>query len=308
MAKFGSERQLWPLSWVTRDVPQMFHNTPRRLCATRKDLAVFAHAGARAERFLLLSAQPHGMFERTEDRTTPLDEEYARNHSQPREVTMTIQDIIRDSVGAFLRGIGEALPNILAAILILLIGWVIARIFRAAVGRGLRLVKFPTLAERAGIEGFLARGAVKTSSTDVVAVLVYWLVMLIVVVTAVNALGLEVASQLLNQILLYIPNIIVAVIVLAVGLYAASFVAALVRTAAANAGIAEAGLVAAISRYALIIFTFAIALNQLRIGQQIVANGFLILFGAACVAAALAVGLGARDVVGRYLEERFGKK
>lgn len=220
---------------------------------------------------------------------------------------MQIQDIIFDSVSAFLRGIGDSLPNILAAIVILIVGWIIAKLLKAAVARGLKLVKFATLTQRAGIDEFLAKGDVKQSASDVIAVLVYWLVMLIVLVTAVNALGLEVASTLLNQILLYIPNIIVAVVVVVVGLYAANFVAALVRTAAANAGITEAGLIAALSRYALIIFTFAIALNQLRIGQEIVANGFLILLGAAALGAALAFGLGARDLVGKFLGDRFGK-
>lgn len=221
---------------------------------------------------------------------------------------MQIQEIIRDSVAAFLEGVGDFLPNILAAILILIIGWLIARVFRGAVRRGLQLIKFPTIAEKAGIDGFLQTGGVKQSSTDLVAVLVYWLVMLMVLLTTVNALRLEMASQLLNEILLYIPNIIVAVIVLVVGLYAANFVAGLVRTAAANAGIAEAEVIAVLARYALIIFTFAIALNQLRIGEDIVANGFLILFGAACLAGALAVGLGSREVVARYMEERFRMK
>ncbi len=221
--------------------------------------------------------------------------------------SQTIQEIVRDSIGAFLNGIGDFLPNILAALLILFVGWIIARVFKAGVGRVLRTIKFPMLAERAGIDGFLKTGGVKQTSTELLAVLVYWLIMLIVLVTAVNALRLEMASQLLNQIMLYIPNIIVAVIVLVVGLYAANFVAGLVRTAAANAGIAEAEIVAALARYALIVFTFAIALNQLRIGEDIVANGFLILFGAACLAGALAVGLGAREVVNRYMNERFGK-
>ncbi len=221
---------------------------------------------------------------------------------------MPIQDILRDSLGAFLAGVAEFLPRLLGALLILIVGWIVAKLLRAAVGRGLRLVKFPVLAEKAGIDGFLEKGGVKRTSTDLLAVLVYWLMMLVVLLVAVNTLELDAASQLLNDVLFFIPNIIVAVIVLVVGLYAANFVAAMVRTAAANAGIEEAGIVAALSRYALIIFTFAIALNQLKIGREIVANGFLILFGAACLAAALAVGLGGREVVGRYLEERFRKK
>lgn len=215
--------------------------------------------------------------------------------------------IIGESVGTFLRGLGAFLPNILAAIVILIVGWIIAKVLRSAVTQGLTMAKFPRLAKQAGIEDFLAKGGVQRSSTDVLAVLVYWLVMLIVLVTAVNALRLEVASRLLNQILLYIPNIIAAVIVVVVGLYAAGFVATLVRTAAANAGIDEAGFVAAIARYALIIFTFAIALNQLGIGRNVIAPAVLIIFGAAGAAAAIAVGLGAKDMVGRYLQKKFGK-
>lgn len=218
---------------------------------------------------------------------------------------MQVQDIIRDSVSAFLRGIADSLPNILAAIVILIAGWIVAKILKAAVQRGLKLVRFPMLTEKGGIDGFLAKGGVQQSPTDVVAALVYWLVMLIVLVTAANALGLQVASQLLNQILLYIPNIIVAVIVVAVGLYAAQFIGALVQTAAANAGIEEAGLVGRLSRYALVVFSFAIALEQLQIGREIVTNGFLILVGAAAFAAALAIGLGGREIVARYLNDRF---
>ena len=219
---------------------------------------------------------------------------------------MPIQDIIRDSFASFMTGLGEFLPNILAALVILLVGWIAAKLLKAAVVRTLKLIKFPVLAEKAGIDGFLAKGGVAYSAVDLLAVLVYWLVMLIVLLMAVNALRLEMASQMLNQILLYVPNVIVAVIVLVVGLYAANFVAGLVRTAAANAGIEEAQLLAAVARYALIVFAFAIALSQLRIGAAIVANGFLILFGAACLAGALAVGLGGRETVGRYLNRRFG--
>ncbi len=221
---------------------------------------------------------------------------------------MPIQDILRDSLGALLEGVAEFLPRLVGALLILIVGWIVAKLLKAAVGRALRLVKFPVLAEKAGIDGFLEKGGVKRTSTDLLAVLVYWMVMLVVLLVAVNTLRLDAASQLLNDVLFFIPNIIVAVIVLVVGLYAANFVAAMVRTAAANAGIEEAGFVAALARYALIIFTFAIALNQLNIGREIVANGFLILFGAACLAGALAAGLGGREVVGRYLEERFRKK
>ncbi|MGH7545696.1 MAG: mechanosensitive ion channel family protein [Gemmatimonadota bacterium] len=218
-----------------------------------------------------------------------------------------MMDIIGESVGTFLRGLGAFLPRILAAIVILVVGWIVARILRAGVARGLTMANFPRLAKQAGIEDFLGKGGVRRSSSDVLATLVYWLVMLMVLVTAVNALRLEAASRLLGQVLLYIPNVIAAVIVIVVGMYAAGFVATLVRTAVANAGIEEAGFAAEVARYGLVIFTFAIALNQLGIGKNLIAPAVLIVFGAAGLAAAISVGLGAKDVVGRYLQKKFGK-
>ncbi len=218
-----------------------------------------------------------------------------------------MMDIIRESLASFFQGLGAFLPNLLAVLIILIVGWFVARVLRYAVAKALESLKFPKAAKQAGIDDFLAKGGVKRTSTDLLAVLVYWLVMLVVLVIAVNALRLEAASQLLHEILLYLPNIIAAVSGVVVGLYAATFGASLVRTAAANAGIVEAGFVAEIARYALIVFAFAIALNQLGIGTNLIAPAVLILFGSAGLAAAIAVGLGARDIVGRYLQKRFSK-
>ena len=103
---------------------------------------------------------------------------------------MQIQDIIRESFGSFVSGIGDFLPSLLAAFLILIVGWIVAKVLKAAVGRGLKLIRFPTLTAKAGIDEFLTTGGLTRTATDLLGVLVYWLVMLIVLVTAVNALGL----------------------------------------------------------------------------------------------------------------------
>ncbi len=121
-----------------------------------------------------------------------------------------MMDIIRESLASFFQGLGAFLPNLLAVLIILIVGWFVARVLRYAVAKALESLKFPKAAKQAGIDDFLAKGGVKRTSTDLLAVLVYWLVMLVVLVIAVNALRLEAASQLLHEILLYIPNIIAA--------------------------------------------------------------------------------------------------
>ncbi|MCZ6760437.1 MAG: hypothetical protein O7D29_08715, partial [Gemmatimonadetes bacterium] len=89
---------------------------------------------------------------------------------------MQIPQTIRDSFDSFLGGITDALPNIFWALVILLGGWIVAKIAKATVSRGLKLVRFPVFAEKAGIDGFLEKGGATRSATDLLALLVYWLV------------------------------------------------------------------------------------------------------------------------------------
>jgi hypothetical protein len=198
------------------------------------------------------------------------------------------------------------LPNLLAALLILLGGWILAKFIRLLVFRFLLAVRFDVASEKAGIDDLLVRGEIRQSPAELVAILVYWLLVLLVVVVAINTLGLTAVADLLNQILLYLPKVIAAVVVLILGLFFANFLSGVVRTAAANAGFAAADVLASLTRYALIVFTAAVTLQELGIGAELVRAAFTIVFGAVALALALAFGLGckdlARDWVTRYLE------
>lgn len=213
---------------------------------------------------------------------------------------------------AFLSKVALFLPNLLAAVLILLGGWVLARFIRLLVFRFLLVIRFDVAGEKAGIDDILARAEIRQSPAELVAILVYWLVTLLVVITAINTLGLAAVADLLNQILLYIPKVIAAVVVLILGLFFANFLAGVIRTAAANAGLPEAEALAAIARYALIVFTGAVTLQELGVGAELVRSAFTIVFGAVALALALAFGLGckdlARDWVVRYLNSVRGSR
>ncbi|MEK6530790.1 MAG: hypothetical protein AABZ48_07825, partial [candidate division NC10 bacterium] len=107
----------------------------------------------------------------------------------------------------------------LAALLILLGGWVLARFIRLLVFRFLLAIRFDVAGEKAGIDDILLRADIRQSPAELVATLVYWLMMLLVVMTAINTLGLVAVAELLNQVLLYIPKVIAAVVVLILGLF-----------------------------------------------------------------------------------------
>jgi hypothetical protein len=130
--------------------------------------------------------------------------------------------------------------------------------------------------------------------------------------TAVNTLGLSSVSDLLNHILLYIPKVIAAVIALILGLFFANLLSGVIKTAAASAGLGETEALAALARYAIVAFTVAVTLEELGIAAELVRAAFVILFGAVALAAALAFGLGckdlARDWIVRYLDSTRSRK
>ncbi|HET7876910.1 MAG TPA: hypothetical protein VFN71_15410 [Methylomirabilota bacterium] len=213
---------------------------------------------------------------------------------------------------AFVARVASFLPSLFAALLILLLGWLLGKFARLLVFRLLLAVRLDLASEKAGIDDVLVRADIRQSPAELLAVLVQWLVVLIGLVTAVNTVGLSSVSDLLNQILLYIPKVIAAVVALILGLFFANFLAGVVKTAAANAGLVEAEALGSLARYAIVAFTVAVTLEELGIAPELVRSAFVILFGAVALAAALAFGLGCKDLarewMTRYLDSARARK
>ena len=216
-------------------------------------------------------------------------------------------DLFLESSQQFLNEIAVALPQIIGALLILLIGWILARIVKRLSIKGLKLVRFNYLTEKSGIEKFLEKGGVKVSSIDVIGTLIYWIIMLAVILATLNSLKLTAASTLFNQIMLYIPNIIVAILILVIGIYIARLVSQVLITSLKNMEEKTAAMIGLIANYAIIVLTVFIILGQLSIAESIVTNAFSILFGAICLALGLAFGLGGKDcaagIIKKYLDK-----
>ncbi|MEW5803961.1 MAG: hypothetical protein AB1847_17840 [bacterium] len=195
------------------------------------------------------------------------------------------------------------LPNLMAAIIVFLLGWFLARVTRALIVKVLGALRFDVLTERAGINELLAKGNIQKQPKDVLATLVYWFLMLIVIIASFDVLGLPIIYDLLNKIVLYIPNIIAAVGVLIFGGILSNFLEPVVKTVSAGLGQDTASLLSKIAKYAVIILAITMALQQLRIASSVVTVAFAILFGAFSLALALAFGLGGRDAAANYLQK-----
>jgi len=211
-------------------------------------------------------------------------------------------NLIVDSVRAYLLEIGRFLPKLTGALIVLVLGWLIAKAVQWAVVRGLKLARFNVIAEKAGVDDFLKQGGSRKTTIDVLGILGYWLVILITLLTAFNTLGLGVVADLLRRVVLFVPHVIVAVLIIAIGLYFARLLEESVLTYGKNVGLEDADILGRITRYAIMTFVVILALVQMEIGSEILKNAFYIAFGAACFGAALAFGLGSQKWAGEMLE------
>lgn len=215
--------------------------------------------------------------------------------------------IVIDPIRETLTKVGTFVPILIGVLFILVVGWLVAKVIQRLVTRILKLVRLDVASERAGIANFLAKGEIKYTLSELIGMLIYWLVMLIVFVTAVDALGLKVAAQLLDKIVLYLPNVVVSIFILSLGTFVAVFLGGIVRTAATNAGVAFARLLGQLSQLIVIVFAIAMALEQLNIGTRIIAISLNVILGAIGLACALAFGLGCKDLAAKFVSDLIEK-
>jgi hypothetical protein len=198
-----------------------------------------------------------------------------------------------------------AIPKILGFAVILIVGWFIAGLIAKGIAMLLRKVNFNQLAERAGITGLMQ--GMGTDPAGFIAGVVKWFVRLIAVVVAFDALGLPAVSSFLREVLLWIPNLIVALVVLVIGGLAAKAASMFVSGAVEKAGVGSPKLIATIASVAIWAFAIIVAVNQLGVGTTIVNTLFMATAGALALALGLAFGLGGKDTAGKVVSEWYGK-
>jgi len=201
-----------------------------------------------------------------------------------------------------------AIPKIVAFLVIIIIGWIIASIIAKIINTILNTIRFNDLSERSGFSGFVNNVGLKTDASGFISLVVKWFIRLIVLIAAFDALGLPQVSDVLRQFVLWIPNLIVALIIIVIGGLAANALSGLVLGAAKNAQLGNPELLAAVARVAVWGFTIVIAVNQIGVAQTIVNTLFTAVVGALALAVGLAFGLGGREtaaeIVKRWYEDK----
>jgi Conserved TM helix len=216
-------------------------------------------------------------------------------------------DAMFTSLAAAMALLFSAIPKIIGFMLIIAAGWFIASLIERGLAAILRSIRFNHFAERAGLSDFVQKMGMNTDPAGLVGLIVKWFVRLIALVVAFDALGLPAVSEVLRQLLLWLPNVVVALVVLVIGGLAARGLSNVVRGAASEAELSNADFLAKAASVVVWAFSIVVAVNQLGIATELVNTLFMAVVGAIALGLGLAFGLGGRETAGEILRKWYGK-
>lgn len=199
----------------------------------------------------------------------------------------------------------SAIPKIIGFIIIVIVGWFIASLIAKGIAALLRAVRFNELAQRSGFAAFVGKMGTNTDSAGIIAGVAKWFVRLIALVVAFDALGLPAVSDVLRQLLLWLPNVVVALVVLVIGGLAAKALGNIVRAAAAEGGLGNPNFLSKVASGLVWAFAIVVAVNQIGIATELVNTLFMAVVGAMALALGLAFGLGGRDTAGEIVRKWY---
>jgi flagellar biosynthesis protein FliQ len=205
----------------------------------------------------------------------------------------------------FMIELGQFLPRLALALVVLVGGWLIAKALRYATVRMLRAVNFHVVTDKAGVDQALRQGGVQHDTAGIVALLIYWIVLILALMVGFNTLGLSDVTTLLRQVLLWVPKLIVSILVLAFGAYFARFLGNTVESYCWRAQVREARVLGRLTFYVVLTFFVLWALARLDIAGSLVQASFLILLSGLVLALSIAFGLGGRKRAEQLLQ-RWG--
>ncbi len=217
------------------------------------------------------------------------------------------QVVLLEPATTILSQVGHFLTNALLVVIIMIIGWVLSKTIKSVVTKALRALKIDEISDRIELDNLLAKGGIEYSLSELIGVICYWLGILVTFVIAINAIGLTIAADLLNRIVLYVPNVIAAIFIIILGMFVATILKNIVQTAASNAGISQEKLLGKMVEVVVMVFTLAIALEQLNIGAKLIELTVSILLASLGLGIALAFGLGCKDAAGKFVNDLVDK-
>ncbi len=210
---------------------------------------------------------------------------------------------VAGSLSSVWAGVIAFLPKLIVALLVFIVGWIIASLLARAVGQILKTLKLDHALRGAGLEQTLARAGLSLDSGKFIGSLVRWFIIVVFLIAALDIVGLtQVTDFLSNVVLGYLPQVIVAVLIMLIAVVLAEAVRKLVVASAKATHIKTAGFLGALSRWSILVFALLVALSHLGIGVAFLQTLFTGVVIAIALAFGLSFGLGGQAAAARYLE------
>ena len=219
------------------------------------------------------------------------------------EIVNNLLNNIRGSFGDLWMGIVDVLPRIAEGIVILIVGWVVAKVLSRLARKIVEIVRLDRVLATAGVKDFFQKAGIKLSVESIFEEIVKWFILIAFFISAANAFGLPQVNSFLQDVLNYIPNVIIASVITIVGILIANFFADLAHSTTKATKTGSPQIVASIVRYAVIIFTAFAALGQLGIGKSLLDSFFNNLGLTLAAAFGLAFGLGGKEAAADVIKK-----
>ncbi len=216
-------------------------------------------------------------------------------------------DAVLLSVTQALSNLLGFLPALIGAIVVLVLGWIVSGILAGLVERALKAVGFEKASQSAGIAGFIEKSGSEWTASKVLAEIVKWFIRLVAIQAAAQILGMGQISEIVNSILLFLPNVVVALAIIVLGAFIAKFVAGLVRASVSEMGFGNPDVIATIAQYAIIVFAVIAAVDQIGIAETVVNTLLIGTVAALALAVGLAFGLGGQQAAAQMTQSWYEK-
>ncbi|SIT15148.1 Conserved TM helix [Zobellia uliginosa] len=213
-----------------------------------------------------------------------------------------------NTITTIINDIASALPNILGAMVILLIGWIISKVVRMVLGKVMKVAQVGKISDKINEAKLFGDSNVKVDIEKVLLQFVKWVLLLIFIVVAADIVELAIISQEIANLLRYLPILLSAMVIFMIGLYVAKLIKQALKGVFDSMGFGGGRLVSSVVFYIIVIFVTITSLNQAGIDTSMFTNNFSLILGAFLLAFALGLGLGSKSVVEGLLKMFYARK
>ena len=201
--------------------------------------------------------------------------------------------------------LGEYVPNFFGATLVILVGLIVAKIFKMLAKKVLKISGLATLGEKVRFNEIMKKAGIEKGLDDIMATLVHYIVIIVFIVSAAEILGIKVVLETLNKFIVYLPHVLGAFIILIITLFVAKYIKDKTASVLTNLNIGYAWIVSSSLEIIVIVFGILIALDELGFEMAVFTTNITIIIAGVVLAVVLSIGLGSRSIVSNILSRYY---